>query len=147
LVQKVTTDIKPYVNILSKILFQAVLDEKSSSAKRAFAASCAIILKYASPSQAQKLIEETAALHLGERSSQISCAILLKNYASLAADVVSGYHATILPIIFFSRFGFLKYYFTISNLYILLSSYHQLLIVLNALLFVMACKLPQIYVH
>ncbi|XP_020242083.1 proteasome-associated protein ECM29 homolog isoform X2 [Asparagus officinalis] len=104
LVQKVTTDIKPYVNMLSNVLFRAVLDEKSGYAKRSFASSCAIILKYASPSQAQKIIENTAALHSGDRNSQISCAILLKNYSSLAADVVNGYHATILPIIFLSRF-------------------------------------------
>lgn len=104
LVQKVTTDIIRFVSMLSKVLFQAVLDEKSGSAKRAFAASCAIILKYASPSQAQKLIEDTAALHLGDRNSQISCAILLKSYSSLAADVVSGYHSSTIPVIFLSRF-------------------------------------------
>lgn len=104
LAQKVTNDIKPYINVLSKVSFQAVLEERSGSAKRAFAASCAIILKYASQFQAQKLIEDTAALHMGDRNSQISCAILLKNYSSLAADVVSGYHAIILPVIFLSRF-------------------------------------------
>lgn len=122
LVQKVTTDVKPYVNMLSKVLFQAVLDEKSSSAKRAFGASCAIILKYATPSQAQKIIEDTAALHLGDRNSQISCAILLKNYSSLAADVVNGYHATILPVVFLSR-----YVLDIFDILVCLSKFTSLL--------------------
>ncbi|KAJ6794863.1 proteasome-associated protein ECM29-like protein isoform X3 [Iris pallida] len=104
LVQKVTSDIKPHTGMLSKLLFQAVLEEKSSAAKRAFAAACAIVLKYASPAQAQKLIEETVALHLGERNAQASCVVLLKNYSNLAADIVSGYHTTIFPVIFVSRF-------------------------------------------
>ncbi|XP_039131871.1 LOW QUALITY PROTEIN: proteasome adapter and scaffold protein ECM29-like [Dioscorea cayenensis subsp. rotundata] len=76
LVQKVTTDIKPFTSTLLKLLLAAVLEEKSKAAKRAFAAACAMVLKYAGPSQAQKLIEDTAALHLGERTAQISCAIL-----------------------------------------------------------------------
>lgn len=111
--------------MLSKVLFQAVLDEKSSSAKRAFAASCAVILKYASPSQAQKLIEDTAALHLGDRNSQISCATLLKSYSSLAVDVVSGYHTTTIPVIFLSRYvlDILSYY---------LSSFWNVLLPLHA---------------
>ncbi|KAK8955794.1 hypothetical protein KSP40_PGU002294 [Platanthera guangdongensis] len=104
LVQKVTDDIKPFTSMLSKLLFRATLEEKRGAAKRSFAAACAIILKYGSPSLAQKLIEESVALHLGDRNSQVSCAVLLKSYANLAADVLSGYLATILPVIFISRF-------------------------------------------
>ncbi|KAJ0985238.1 hypothetical protein J5N97_003594 [Dioscorea zingiberensis] len=104
LVQKVTTDIKPFASTLLKLLFAAVLEEKSKVAKRAFAASCAIILKYAGPSQAQKLIEDTAALHLGGRNAQMSCAVLLRNYSSFATDIVSGYHAVVVPVTFVSRF-------------------------------------------
>lgn len=89
--------------MLSKLLFQATIDEKQGAAKRSFAASCAIILKYGSPTLVQKLIEDTVALHLGERNSQVSCAVLLKKYANLAADVLSGYHAIIIPVIFVSR--------------------------------------------
>lgn len=108
LVQKVTADIKPFTSMLLKLLFQAVLEEKSGAAKKSFAAACAITLKYASPSQAQKLIEDTAALHLGDRNAQFSCAILLKNYSNLAADIVSGYHITIFPVTFISRFEDVK---------------------------------------
>lgn len=104
LVQKVTTDIKPFTSTLLKLLLAAVLEEKSKAAKRAFAAACAMVLKYAGPSQAQKLIEDTAALHLGERTAQISCAILLRNYSNFATDIVSGYHAVIVPVTFVSRF-------------------------------------------
>ncbi|KAH7672010.1 proteasome component ECM29 protein [Dioscorea alata] len=104
LVQKVTTDIKPFTSTLLKLLFAAVLEEKSKAAKRSFAAACAMVLKYAGPSQAQKLIEDTAALHLGERTAQISCAILLRNYSNFATDIVSGYHAVIVPVTFVSRF-------------------------------------------
>ncbi|XP_020599416.1 proteasome-associated protein ECM29 homolog isoform X2 [Phalaenopsis equestris] len=104
LVQKVTVDISPFTSMLSKLLFRATLDEKRGSAKKSFAASCAIILKYGSPSLAQKLIEDTVALHLGDRNYQVSCAVLLKNYANLAADILSGYHAAIIPVIFVSRF-------------------------------------------
>ncbi|KAG1338330.1 hypothetical protein COCNU_04G006360 [Cocos nucifera] len=104
LVQKVAADIKPFTSMLLKLVYHAVIEEKRSAAKRAFAAACAVILKHASPSQAQKLIEETAALNLGERNAQISCAILLKNYLNLAADVLSGYHAIVIPVVFVSRF-------------------------------------------
>ncbi|KAG9454895.1 hypothetical protein H6P81_007799 [Aristolochia fimbriata] len=104
LVQKVGVDIKPYTGMLLRLLFPAVLDEKSGASKRAFAGACALVLKYLGPVQAQKLIEETTSLHIGDKNSQISCAILLKNYANLAADIVSGYHAVIYPVIFIERF-------------------------------------------
>ncbi|GLU18926.1 hypothetical protein SLE2022_352020 [Rubroshorea leprosula] len=104
LVQKVGVDIRPYTSMLSRLLFPAVKEEKSTAAKRAFAAALAIILKYAAPSQAQKLIEDTTALHIGDWNAQISCAFLLKSYSSTASDVLSGYHAAIIPVIFISRF-------------------------------------------
>uniref|UniRef100_A0A0D9XNV0 Uncharacterized protein n=1 Tax=Leersia perrieri TaxID=77586 RepID=A0A0D9XNV0_9ORYZ len=104
LVQKVMVDIKPYVATLLRVLYSAVLEEKSSAAKRAFASSCAAVLKYASPSQAQKLIEDTASLHLGEKNAQLSAAVLVKAYLSNAADVLGGYNAVVIPVIFASRF-------------------------------------------
>ena len=104
LVQKVGSDIKPFTSMLLKLLFPAVQDEKSGVAKRAFAGACAIILKYAGSSQAQKLIEDTVALHRGDRNSLICCAIMLKNYSSLAADVMSGYQTLTLPVTFIARF-------------------------------------------
>uniref|UniRef100_A0ACD5XPY8 Uncharacterized protein n=1 Tax=Avena sativa TaxID=4498 RepID=A0ACD5XPY8_AVESA len=104
LVQKVMINIKPYTAMLLKLLYTAVLEERSSAAKRAFASSCASVLKYASQSQAQKLIEDTASLHLGEKNSQLSGAVLIKSYLSNAADVISGYNAVVIPVIFSSRF-------------------------------------------
>ncbi|XP_044946462.1 proteasome adapter and scaffold protein ECM29 isoform X2 [Hordeum vulgare subsp. vulgare] len=104
LVQKVMLNIKPYTTMLLKLLYTAVLEERSSAAKRAFASSCAAVLKYASQSQAQKLIEDTASLHLGEKNSQLSGAVLIKSYLSNAADVISGYNAVVIPVIFSSRF-------------------------------------------
>lgn len=104
LIQKVGSDIKPFTSMLLKLVFPVVKEEKSGSVKRYFASACAVVLKYADPSQAQKLIEESAALHTGDRNAQISCAILLKAYCSVAADTMSGYHATIVPVIFISRF-------------------------------------------
>ncbi|KAL6906048.1 hypothetical protein ACP4OV_003649 [Aristida adscensionis] len=104
LVQKVMIDIKPFTAMLLKLLYSAVLDERSPAAKRAFASSCATVLKYASPSQAQKLIEETTCLHLGGKNEQLSGAILIKAYLSNAADVLSGYNAAIIPVVFVSRF-------------------------------------------
>ncbi|KAJ8751379.1 hypothetical protein K2173_016576 [Erythroxylum novogranatense] len=104
LVQKVCADIKPYASMLLKLLFPVVRNEKSTLTKRAYASACAIILKYAGPSLAQKMIEDTAALHAGERNEQISCAILLKSYSSMAPDVLSGYLAIIVPVIYLSRF-------------------------------------------
>ncbi|KDO54734.1 hypothetical protein CISIN_1g003081mg [Citrus sinensis] len=109
LVQKIGMDIKPYTSMLLRLLFPVVKEEKSAAAKRAFASACASVLKYATPSQAQKLIEETAALHIDDKNSQISCAILLKSYSSVASDVLSGYHAVIVPVIFISRFEDDKY--------------------------------------
>ncbi|GMH13042.1 hypothetical protein Nepgr_014883 [Nepenthes gracilis] len=109
LVQRVNHEIKPYASMLSRLLFPAVVEEKSGSAKRAFASACAMVLKYSSTSQALKLVEDTAALHAGDRNSQVSCAVLLKRYASLAADVASGYHAILIPVIFISRFEDDKY--------------------------------------
>ena len=103
LIQKVGSDIKPFTSMLLKLVFPVVKEEKSGSVKRYFASACAVVLKYADPSQAQKLIEESAALHTGDRNAQISCAILLKAYCSVAADTMSGYHATIVPVIFISR--------------------------------------------
>ncbi|XP_052136684.1 uncharacterized protein LOC127755086 [Oryza glaberrima] len=104
LVQKVMVEIKPYAATLLRLLYSAVLEEKSSAAKRAFASSCAAVLKYASPSQAQKLIEDTTSLHFGEKNAQLSAAILIKSYLSNAADILSGYNAVVLPVIFASRF-------------------------------------------
>ncbi|KAM0826507.1 hypothetical protein ACQ4PT_068829 [Festuca glaucescens] len=104
LVQKVMINIKPYTSMSLKLLYTAVLEERSSAAKRAFASSCAAVLKYASQSQAQKLIEDTASLHLGEKNSQLSGAVLIKSYLSNAADVISGYNAVVIPVIFSSRF-------------------------------------------
>uniref|UniRef100_A0A0D9XWN5 Proteasome adapter and scaffold protein ECM29 HEAT-repeat domain-containing protein n=1 Tax=Leersia perrieri TaxID=77586 RepID=A0A0D9XWN5_9ORYZ len=97
-------DIKPYVATLLRVLYSAVLEEKSSAAKRAFASSCAAVIKYASPSQAQKLIEDTASLHLGEKNAQLCAAVLVKAYLSNAADVLGGYNAVVIPVIFASRF-------------------------------------------
>ncbi|PKA49156.1 hypothetical protein AXF42_Ash010841 [Apostasia shenzhenica] len=114
LVQKVTDDIIPFTNLLSKLLFQATLEEKSGAAKRSFAAACAIVLRYGSPSLAQKLIEDTVALHLGDRSAQIACAVLLKRYLNLAADLISSYQISTIPVIFISRF---EDYKDISALY------------------------------
>ncbi|GER40722.1 ARM repeat superfamily protein [Striga asiatica] len=115
LVQKVGADTKPFTNMLLRLLLQVVKDEKSASSKRAFANACAMVLKYAAPSQAQKLIEDTANLHSGDKNDQITCAILLKSYASTAADTLNGYHAIIVPVVFVSRFEDDK---TISSLYL-----------------------------
>ncbi|XP_027329154.1 proteasome adapter and scaffold protein ECM29 [Abrus precatorius] len=104
LLESVGVDIKPYANMLVRLLFPVVKDEKSTAAKRAFASACAKVLNYIAVSQAQKLIEDTAALHAGDKNSQIACAFLLKSYSSMAADVVGGYHAVIIPIVFLSRF-------------------------------------------
>ncbi|MCL7022732.1 hypothetical protein MKW94_004116 [Papaver nudicaule] len=104
LVQKVGMDMKAYTITLLRVLFPAVLEEKSGAAKRAFASACGILLKYVPSTQAQKLIEDTTALHTGDRNSQISCAVLLKSYANWAADVVNGYGATIIPVNFVARF-------------------------------------------
>ncbi|CAK7330671.1 unnamed protein product [Dovyalis caffra] len=109
LVQKVGADVKPFTSILLRVLFPVVKEEKSSAAKRAFASACAMVLKHAGQSQAQKLIEDTAALHTGEKNAQIACAILLKSYSSVASDVLSGYHAGIFPAIFITRFEDDKY--------------------------------------
>lgn len=104
LVQKVGGDIKPYTSMLLKLLFTAVKEEKSATSKRAYANACAIILKYSTPSQAQKLVEDTVALHTGDKNSQSSCALLLKSYSSTASDVLGGYQTIIVPVIFISRF-------------------------------------------
>ncbi|XVF04907.1 hypothetical protein REPUB_Repub05bG0125300 [Reevesia pubescens] len=104
LVQKVGVDIRPYTNMLLKLLFPVVKEEKSTAAKRAFAGALAIILKHATPSQAQQLIEDTASLHTGDKNAQVSCAYLLKSYSSTASDVLSGYNTVIIPAIFVSRF-------------------------------------------
>ncbi|PAN41168.1 hypothetical protein PAHAL_8G022100 [Panicum hallii] len=104
LVQKVMIDIKPYSTLLLKLLYTAALEERSSAAKRAFASSCATVLKYASPSQAQKLIEDTTSLHSGGKNDQLSGAILIKAYLSNAADILGGYNAVVVPVIFVSRF-------------------------------------------
>nr|XP_010313220.1 proteasome adapter and scaffold protein ECM29 isoform X1 [Solanum lycopersicum] len=114
LAQKVGVNIKPFTTMLLRLLFQAVKEERSATSKRAFANACATVLKYATPSQAQKLIEDTAALHLGERNEQIACAVLLKSYFSSAADVLGGYNDVIVPVIFISRFEDEK---SVSNLY------------------------------
>ncbi|KAG6414017.1 hypothetical protein SASPL_126733 [Salvia splendens] len=114
LVQKVGLDIKPFTSTLLRLLLSVVKDERSASSRRAFASACAIVMKYAAPSQAQKLIEDTARLHSGDRNDQIACAILLKSYASTAADTLNGYQAIIVPVIFVSRFEDDK---TISSLY------------------------------
>nr|CAB3489010.1 unnamed protein product [Digitaria exilis] len=104
LVQKVMVDIKPFTQLLLKLLYSAVLEERSSAAKRAFASSCATVLKYASPSQAQKLIEDTTSLHSGGKNDQLSGAILIKAYLSNASDILGGYNAVVIPVIFVSRF-------------------------------------------
>ncbi|CAN6357538.1 unnamed protein product [Urochloa humidicola] len=104
LVQKVMADIKPFTTLLLKLLYSAVLEERSSAAKRAFASSCATVLKYASPSQAQKLIEDTTSLHSGGKNDQLSSAILIKAFLSNAADILGGYNAVVIPVIFVSRF-------------------------------------------
>lgn len=104
LVQKVMVDIKPFAAVLMKLLHSAVLEERSSAAKKAFASSCATVLKYASPPQAQKLIEDTTSLHSGGKNDQLSGAILIKAYLSNASDILGGYNAVVIPVIFVSRF-------------------------------------------
>lgn len=104
LVQKVGPDIKPYTNMLLRLLFPVVKEEKSVAAKRAFAAACAVIMKFSAQSQVQKLVEDSTSLHTGNRNDQISCALLLKSYSSMASDVMSGYLAAVIPVIFVSRF-------------------------------------------
>ncbi|KAL5101551.1 hypothetical protein RYX36_005878, partial [Vicia faba] len=104
LLESVGVDIKPYANMLVRLLFSVVKEEKSTAAKRAFAGACAKALNYIAVSQAQKLIEDTAALSAGDKSSQIACAFLLKSYSSRATDVIGGYHAVIIPVVFLSRF-------------------------------------------
>ncbi|XP_078435505.1 ARM repeat superfamily protein isoform X2 [Wolffia australiana] len=104
LLQKANSEFMPFTSALLKPLFNAVLEEKGSAAKRAFATACASSLKSAGASQMQKIIDETAALHLGDRSAQISCATLLRSFLNIAGDRVGGYHAVILPVIFVARF-------------------------------------------
>ncbi|KAL9248317.1 hypothetical protein vseg_021654 [Gypsophila vaccaria] len=104
LVQRVNLEIKPFTAMLLRILFPAVIEEKSGSAKRAFASAFALVLKYSTPSQAQKTIDDIAALQAGDRNAQVSCACLLKSCASMASDVLSGYYVTLIPVIFISRF-------------------------------------------
>lgn len=120
LVQKVGHDIKPFTSMLLRLLFPAVKEERSAATKRAFASACAVVLKYATASQAQKLVEDTIALHTGDRNEQMSCAILLKSFASTALDVISGYYAEIIPVIFISRYQNL---FSIDIITLLLCSY------------------------
>jgi proteasome component ECM29 len=105
LLESVGVDIKPYANMLVRLLFSVVKEEKSSAAKRAFAGACAKVLNYIPVSQAQKLIEDTAALSAGDKTSQIACAFLLKSYFSRATDVIGGYLAVIIPVVFLSRLG------------------------------------------
>jgi hypothetical protein len=100
----VTANIKPFTNTILKTLFHAVLDEKNSSVKRAFTSSCAIILKRASQAQAQKLIEDTTALHLGEKNAQVSGAVLLRAYLNNAVEVLNGYSAVVIHVTFVSRY-------------------------------------------
>ena len=104
LVQKVGSDIKPYSNMLLRLLFPVVKEEKSAAAKRAFASACAVVMKFSAQSQVQKLVEDTTSLHTGDRNDQISCALLLKSYSSMASDVLSGHLAAVIPVIFVSRF-------------------------------------------
>ncbi|KAM2630644.1 hypothetical protein TB1_029488 [Malus domestica] len=104
LVQKVGVEIKPYTSRLLRLLFPVVKDEKSAASKRAFSGACAAVLKHAAPTQAEKLIDDTVALHTGDKNYQVSCAILLKSYSSVASDALSGYLAAIIPAIFISRF-------------------------------------------
>ena len=104
LVQKVMIDIKPFSTLLLKLLYSAVLEERSLAAKRAFASCCATVLKYASPSQAQKLIEDTTSLHSGGKNDQLSGGILIKAYLSNAADILGGYNAVVVPVIFVSMY-------------------------------------------
>ena len=123
LVQKVGSDIKPYTSMLLKLLFTAVKEEKSATSKRAYANACATILKYSTPSQAHKLVEDTVALHTGDKNSQSSCALLLKSYSSTASDVLSGYQTIIVPVIFISRLVICTMLFgrTVSQLYTVLA--------------------------
>ncbi|KAD4180200.1 hypothetical protein E3N88_28791 [Mikania micrantha] len=104
LVQKVGDSIKPFTSMLVRLLFVVVKEERSAASKRAFANACAFLIKYAAPSQVHMLIEETAALHNGDRNSQIACAFLLKSYASTSSDIFTSYYAAVVPIIFLSRF-------------------------------------------
>lgn len=103
MVQKVGQSIKPFTSMLLKLLFPVAKEEKSAASKRAFSNACATVLRFAVPPQAQKLIQDTASLHTGDRNDQISGAILLKSYSSLANDTLSGYRDVVLPIIFVSR--------------------------------------------
>ncbi|PKI57789.1 hypothetical protein CRG98_021856 [Punica granatum] len=114
LVQKVGVDIKPFTSMLLRMLFPAVKEERSAATKRAFASACAVVLKHGTTSQAQKLVEDTIALHTGDKNAQTACAILLRSFTSMALDVVSGYYAEILPVIFISRFEDEK---NISNIF------------------------------
>ncbi|KAI9114257.1 hypothetical protein K1719_014907 [Acacia pycnantha] len=114
LLERIGADIKPYANLLVRLLFPVVKEEKSTAAKRAFASACAKVLNYIATSQAEKLIEDTAALHADDKNSQIACALLLKSYSSMASDVVRGYLAVIIPVVFVSRFEDDKH---VSNLF------------------------------
>lgn len=114
LVQKIGADIKPFTSMLLKLLFPVVKEEKSAASRRAFANACAILLKFSAPSQAHKLLDDTVALHAGDRNDQVAGAVLLKSYSSMANEVLSGYRAQIMPVIFLSRFEDDK---SVSSLY------------------------------
>lgn len=104
LIQRVGVGIKPFASMLVRVLFAAVKEEKGVSTKRAFSNACGLLLKYGSTSQAEKLIEETMALHAGDKNAQMSCAVLIKSFASVAPDVISSYYGEVLPIVFISRY-------------------------------------------
>ncbi|KAJ3681025.1 hypothetical protein LUZ60_015514 [Juncus effusus] len=104
LVQKETNNIKPFTNALTKTLFHAVLDEKSGSVKKAFASSFSTVLKYASQAQVQKLLEDAAGLHSGDKNAQVSGAVLLRACFNNASEVLSGYNSVVIPVAFLSRF-------------------------------------------
>lgn len=117
LIQRVGADIKPFISLLVRVLFAAVKEEKSASSKRAFANACGSVLKHATSSQAEKLIEETAALHTGDKNAQLSCAVLIKSFASVAPDVISGYYGELLPIVYMSRYLYGLFYM-VARLYL-----------------------------
>lgn len=105
LTQHVGSNITPYAGILLTVLKTAVQNEKSTSSSRAFASTCATVVKHAGHMQVKALFEEAVTLyHSSAAKSQITSALLLKELSHQASEIFAGYHAVVLPVAFVARF-------------------------------------------
>ncbi|XP_024544607.1 proteasome adapter and scaffold protein ECM29 [Selaginella moellendorffii] len=103
--QQVGSDLRQYAGPIMKVLIPTVISEKSTAAKKAFAAACAAVMKVSGDRLLEQLIADIVGFYKsGDKDSRIASGLLLKELSRQASDGLKQQATLVLPVAFIGRF-------------------------------------------